>query len=1095
MVKIPIVGWLQGMSQSTDAHNGSIHRLDRSRLDEIRGLDFTSYSDTELRDAITKLASQDAGASGGDAFSQVFAIVNETISRRQGMWRFFDSTIENHRLQLLHTIADHLFQGDEYRNAIAGWSANGNGRRESFDRTITPILDAQRLETWQKVLVGTILYVRQRSQTEYKGSILLPACFYQTLRSHDTDNELTFVATDEQVLAGLLMYQGNIVEMNSGEGKTIAAAFPAVLHAVHGRNVHVITANDYLAGRDAEWLAPVFESLGLSVSAVLEVMEEPERQIAYGKSIVYGALREFGFDFMRDNLKLSSAEVVQRKLDVAIIDEADHALIDEANIPLIISGGAGEVPKTPAKLKATIEKLTGLQRSVVLGLEQESERVRSGSDAQFLVLAKLYLADPDSVVLQQVFSSNPRGLKRVLRVISEYRVDEEYDYLTADLSYWIDNDGKSLCLTEKGQDFVESCLGAIFEDPDVIDEGFSPYTDSDLSLAARRKGIEELNHRSARKQNRMHQIVRMIWGYALLKKNVDYLVRDDQVVLIDRYTGRGRPDTRYHFGLQAALEVKEGVPVQPEHEVLGQISVRGYISQYAVVSGMTGTALSAKSEFKRTYGLNVISVAPSNTVKRTDFTPKMYLGKQDKYEAILDEVRTCQNVGRPVLIGTHSINECDVISQMLTHSGIDHNLLNAGNDLEEDRIIHEAGLLGAVTVATDMAGRGTDILLEAGLDAKITASYITLLRHMLDDAVGIVTLNCPTDDAAEMLLTAIRASDLVNSIVAINQDHRQGHGTEVVLKAHDISTHGNAVTLDFGLGLLVIGTEASDNQRVDHQLMGRSGRQGAFGASQFFLSSEDTLLKASGPTSLTSANTRIDSAGRAFREGAPLIHELEQLQKNAAKDAESRRARIEEYTRVFEAQSFAYYRSRMNILAMENFQPFLDELVTTKAAQLSQKYFPELLIDDYARQFADLSEELYLDYNVSASRLYGVDLKLMAEGIGELLGERLDQTKERFTHHEFNKLSTLLYLQKSDELWKDHISYVQNLILSTQLSGAQGRGDMASFTLTSFESYEQFQTRIVDIFLPTLAEFPSPSTKGPQSREIKLSQDVMQILV
>ena len=917
-----------------------------------------------------------------------------------------------------------------------------------------------------------------------------PRLSIRPLLIHDTDNEMGFVATDEQILAGLLMYEGNIVEMNSGEGKTIAAAFPAVLHAVHGRTVHVITANDYLAGRDAEWLAPVFESLGLSVSAVLEVMEEPERQIAYGKSIVYGALREFGFDFMRDNLKLSSSEVVQRELDVAIIDEADHALIDEANIPLIISGGAGEIPNIPANLKATIEELTDLQRSAVLELEQESEHVRSGSVAQFLVLAKLYLANPDSTVLQKEFSSDPRVLKRVVRVISEYRVDDEYDYLTAELAYWIDNDGKSLCLTEKGQNFVESCLGPIFEDPDAIDQVDSPYTDSDLSLAMRRKTTDELNHLRTRKQNRMHQILRMIWGYALLTKNVDYLVRDDQVVLIDKYTGRGRPDTRYHFGLQAALEVKEGVPVQPEHEVLGQISVRGYISQYSVVSGMTGTALSAKSEFKRTYGLDVISVAPSNAVKRKDFMPKMYLSKRDKYEAILDEVRTCKHVGRPVLIGTHSINECDAISQLLTQSGVDHNLLSAGNDLEEDQIIHEAGLLGAVTVATDMAGRGTDILLEAGLDAKVTANYITWLSQMIDDGVGVVTLKCPTDEAAETLLTEVRAGYLGNSDVAFNR----GQKTDVVLKAHDVSNHEKAVTLDFGLGLLVIGTEASDNQRVDHQLMGRSGRQGAFGASQFFLSSEDTLLKSSGPTSFTSANTRIDSAGRTFREGAPLNRQLENLQKNAAKDAESRRGRIEEYTRVFEAQSFAYYRSRKDILLMEDFPAFLNGLVAAKAAQLSQKYFPDKLVDDYPRQISGLSEELNLDYNVSASGLRGIDISQLEEEIIELLNERLSKSWKEYFDDEFKKFGILLYLQTSDERWKDHISYVQSLILSTQLCGDHGRGDMAAFALTSFESYEQLQSLIVDAFIPRLADFPSSLTRNHHPPQVELFEDVIKIL-
>jgi preprotein translocase subunit SecA len=389
-----------------------------------------------------------------------------------------------------------------------------------------------------------------------------------------------------------------------------------------------------------------------------------------------------------------------------------------------------------------------------------------------------------------------------------------------------------------------------------------------------------------------------------------------------------------------------------------------------------------------------------------------------------------------------------------------------------------------------MAGRGTDIILEMGLDRQITINYTQLVGHLLDDGAGVVTLKCPTNEAAEVLLSAVSAIDLGIGVVTTNKDR----SIAVVVKAHDRSTHGRKISINFGLGLLVIGAEASDNARVDRQLMGRSGRQGAFGASQFFLSTEDCLLKDAGPASSALADTGIDSAGRTFLEGAPLNRHLEKLQTNAERDAESRRARIEEYTRVFEAQSFAYYRSRKEILFVEDWQAFLDGLLAKKAAQLSQKYFAENQVDDYSNQFSDLSEELYLDYNISAASLRGVDINLIEDGIAELLNERLDQTRGSFTCSEFSKLSTLLYLQTSDELWKEHISYVQSLILSTQLCGTHGRGDMAEFTLTSFESYELFQTRIVDSFLPRLAGFSNPPTGGPQPASVELFQDVTQIL-
>ena len=1093
MVKNPILDRLGGWSRAMDARGGADHRLGGHHLKEIRRLNLASYSDVELRDTIEELAYRDQGGPGEDNLPMVFAVVNEAISRRQGAWRFFDPATEQQGLQRYHALADRISHSLDYETAAIEWAGDESRCWESFDRAVTPLMVRQGLDPEERILVGTILFVSLRRQAEYTASILLPACFYQTLQVHDKDSVLAFQASDEQIQAGILLYQGNIVEMNAGEGKTIAAVFPAVLHAVHGKTVHVITANDYLAGRDAEWLAPVFESLGLSVSAVLEVMAESDRRFAYGKDIVYGALREFGFDFMRDNLKLSSAEVVQRQLDVAIIDEADHALIDEANIPLIIAGGSGAAPKIPAKLRSTIEHLVDLQRAAVSALEQELQLLPPRSEAYFPHLAKLYLANPDGTVLRQEFTANPRCLKRVLRVIAACRVDDEYDSLTGDLCYWTDDDGKSLCLTEKGQDFVESRLGPLFEDLALQEQLSSVQANDDLTLAFRRKEIDKLNRQLARRQDRMHQVVRMLWGYVLLKKDTDYLVRDDQVVLIDKYTGRGRPDTRYHYGLQAALEVKESVPVQPEHEVLGRISVRGFVSQYSSVSGMTGTAMSSKGEFRRAYGLDVVAVPPSKPVKRTDLEPKMYFSKGDKFQAILEEVRFWHEMGRPVLIGTHSIEECDAISQLLQGNGIEHNLLSAANDLEEERIIREAGLFGAVTVATDMAGRGTDIILESGSDRRIAGSYVNLVGELLAQGVGVVTLDCPAKDAAEVLLSAIETAALDCSVATV----QDGGTTDVIVSARDETTHARRVSLEFGLGLYVIGAGNSDNARIDHQLKGRSGRQGDFGASRFIWSSEDGRPKFAGEDGSASsglAGAKFDSAGRAFREGESLTRHLGKRQKNAERDAESRRARIEEYTRVFEAQSFAYYRARKDILCMESFQPFLCRLVAAKAGQLAQKHFPRLLVEDYDRQFTGLLEELDLDYNVSASSLRGLDLNLLGDEIAILIEARLNQTRERFTNEEFGKLATLLYLQSSDELWRDHMSYAQSLILCTQLCGNNGRGDLAAYTLASFESYEHFQNRIVDSFLPKLAAFPSQSTGGPQPPQLEIFEEVIRIL-
>ncbi|PKB73050.1 MAG: hypothetical protein BZY75_03885 [SAR202 cluster bacterium Io17-Chloro-G7] len=1091
-------------------------RLGRNTLKNIRKQKVGSCSDAELRDTLTRLTREVQGGASEHALPEVFAVVDEAISRRLGAWRLFDSaqlfdkSVPGPSFESFHNRADRISRGLDYGRALNLWEGQGKTCWESFESAVAPILLRHGLNPAERIIVGTILFVNKRSQVEYTADILLPASFYQTLRTQDTDGILTFQATDEQLLAGILLYQGKIVEMNAGEGKTVAAAFPAVLHAVHGRPVHIITANDYLASRDAEWLAAVYESLGLSGSAVLEFMEDSERRISYGKNIVYGALREFGFDFMRDNLKLSAAELVQRNLDVAIVDEADHAMIDEANMPLIIAGGTGSIPRIPAKLRTAIEQLVNLQQSVVSNFEQELEQDRPRSKPYLLLLTKLYLAEPESDVLRREFATDPKLLKRVLRTITAERIDEDFENMTRDLYYWIDDRGQSLCLTEKGQDYVESRLGHLFDDLALQEEISSIEANTGgLPLAQRRKEVNNRQRQLARRQDRMQQVVRMLWAYVLLKKNVDYLVRDDQVVLLDKYTGRGRPDTRFHYGLQAALEVKEGVPVQPENAVLGRISVRGFLSQYHEVSGMTGTAMSSKDEFGRSYGLDVVPVPPNKRLERTDLEPRLYSDNNDKLQAIVDEVRSCHQVGRPVLIGTHSIDECDAISQLLTNDSIEHNLLNAANDMEEELVIKQAGRLGAVTVATDMAGRGSDIILEPGLDRQIAENYAALVARLLEEGVGQVTLECPTENAADFLLPIIVAG-IPDCSVATT---RRVDAIEIIVSATGGSTGGSTtgstVFMEFGLGLYVIGTESSDTARVDQQLKGRSGRQGAFGVSRFFLSSEDGLFKFHGdaaPASSTLVDAKSDSAGRTFWEGAPLTRRLENIRANAEKDAEARRALVEEYTRVFEAQSFAYYRTRKDILRIKDFLAFRASLVTPMATQMVQKYFPGLLVDDYQRQFAGLCEELDVDYKVDASDLWGVDLSMLEYEIALLIESSLERARMRFTDDEYGKLGKLLYLQTSDELWRDHISHIQSLILSAQLCGHNGRGDVATYTLTSFDSYDEFQNRIMDSFLPKLISFPGELTGESETKtfefsgnfsvelSVELSEEVLQIL-
>ena len=1070
---------------------GAVSRRPRLAVRRIRGYDFSAYSDRALKSSLHRLK----GHSGPDNSLEAFALVNEAISRRLGAWRLFDPGSDKGALRRYDDLAFQIIEASPYRNLIEFYSDPDFLDGHPFLRSIAPMMQRMGLDGDEEAIVKAVVYVAEKSRVSQASDVLLPAQFYRAVAAKDLDGVLSFRASDEQLLVGLLLSERATVEMSAGEGKTIAAAFPAVWHALRGRSVHVITANEYLAARDADWLGPVYESLGLSVGVVLSHMEDQERRLEYRRQIVYGTLREFGFDFMRDNLKLPPDEPVQGRLDVAIVDEADHALIDQARTPLVISGNPAGSRRGFERARRTIEKLVSLQAEAVCRIEAELGRVAHRSDNWKTLLAKLLMASPGSEVLKRQMAQEPRLYTQALAMIDREEDGECGNELTRDLFYVVDSPRQLVTLTERGQRFLEGKLGPLFDTSSLEQRLALVQADSQAPLEQRRRLRDRSQRRLFRQNNRMNQVYQMLRAYVLLKRDVDYVVAEGSVVLIDESTGRTLPDNRYRWGLHAALEAKEDLPVNAERETLAQISVQGFISRYSHVAGMTGTALEARDEFEQKYGLKVVVVAPTRPPIRVDYGARLYLDRRDKLAAIVDEVEACKRVGRPVLVGTLTIEQSEELSRLLYEHGIEHDVLNAVTNSAEAAIIKNAGSFGAVTIATNMAGRGTDIVLEPGADRRIIEEYAKLVLDLLNNHVGQVELGCGTPEEATLLHKALATR---HGLTIVRDSAGPGpYGTVLaVSKGPGGPLADRRVRLEFGLGLYVLGTEKNEAARVDRQLKGRSGRQGDFGGSRFILSLEDPFLQFRGDNgSSTSDRPQIDEGGRTFYEGPRLERHLARVQGQSESDEEDSRDLSRQYWRVLEAQATAYYRGRREVVEAVSFHDDCRGFVAGWAERFVARYLPESRLYDYAQQFERMAEELRLDLGLDCDGLYGAGLDTLSVGVGRLVAAGLEDARARVGDIRFTRLEKLLFLHTADEMWRGHLDDLEESVLSVSLGHFSLKAALAEFGHKSFEAYELFRTRAVDAFLPRLLMFQLETVTEDAAEEIILTEDVLSILV
>ena len=1076
------------LSQIWDGTADARSRRLRAIVRRIRRHDFSAHSDDELRNTLQRLKGHPELA------PEAFAVVNESVRRRLGAWRLFDAGLAQGALRRYENLAGQIIDAGRYRDRIEFYSAPDFLDGPAFDRSIAPMLQDMGLDSDERAIVTAIVYVAEKRRVGHDSDILLSAEFYQAVAAKDRDGLLSFLVSDEQLTVGLLLSEKVAVEMNAGEGKTIAASFSAVAQALSDRTVHVITANEYLAARDRDWLAPVYESLGLSVGVVLGYMEDEERRYEYGQHIVYGTLREFGFDFMRDNLKLPPDEPVQGPLDVAIVDEADHTLIDQARTPLIISGNPAGSRRAFERAWRAVEGLVRLQAEAVSRMEAElCEPVPVRADEKQL-LARLLASGAESEVLRSRLARDPRLHRQVSAVVDRDRDDGDNE-LTKDLLYLVDSRRESVTLTEKGQHLLEGALGPIFDTAPLERRLSLIQADTGATLPDRRRLTDRLQRRLFRQNNRMSHVYQMLRASVLLKRDVDYVVVDGEVVLIDESTGRTLPENRFRWGLHAALEAKEGVVVSAEYETLAQISVQGYMGLYLHVAGMTGTALEAQDEFEREYGLKVVCVDPSKPTVRVDLGARLYSTRGDKLAAITDEVELCKRVGRPVLVGTLTIEQSHELSRLLTQRGIEHSLLNAVTNAVEAEIIKKAGSFGAVTIATNMAGRGTDIILEPGLDRRIAEEHAGLVLDLLNSQVGRVEVTCGTQEEAERLRNALGGLD------GPNVSDSPGLGSRasvVVVSRRDGPAPDKRVRLDFGLGLYVIATERNQTARMDRQLRGRSGRQGAFGASRFVLCLEDQLLQfRSDNASCLVDGPHLDGGGRTFYEGPRMDRHLAWVQRQAESDDEVERSLGHQYGRVLEAQASAYYRSRREIVEAGSFHDVCLGLVEGWALRLLGRHFADQWPCDYPQRFEEMAEELWLDLGIDCDGLYGTGLDDLAAGVAHLVTAKLEDAQGSLGEVQFTRLEKLLFLRTADEYWRDHLVRQEESVLNVTLSHLSVKAAMAELRVRGFEAYELFKAGTIDAFLSRLLAFPMEGAResAGEAEKTGLSEDVLAILV
>jgi preprotein translocase subunit SecA len=856
------------------------------------------------------------------------------------------------------------------------------------------------------------------------------------------------VPYDVQLIGAISLHRGKVAEMATGEGKTLVATMPLYLNALTGRGAHLVTVNSYLAQRDAEWMGAVFGFLGVTVDVIdLYDPGSPERQAAYGADITYGTNNEFGFDYLRDNMVHQLAQRVQRHHAYAIIDEIDSILIDEARTPLIISGPVGRDTSTPFKLyNPLVSGLHKKQQRITNELVSEAEK-HLEADEQFEAGEKLLAVKrgaPRHRKLMKLFADDPSLQTLVNKVEGDFMREKRLHEVDEMLYFAMDEKGHNVHLSDRGLDELSPNDPEAFTVPDLSAEMGEVEESEALSVDEKRERRQALEAEYAEKSQKIHVIHQLLKAYTLFHKDEKYIIGEDgQVVIVDEFTGRQMAGRRWSDGLHQAVEAKEGVEIRGETQTLATITIQNYFRMYDKLSGMTGTAETEESEFHQIYGLDVLVIPTNRPITRDDRDDLIFRTKREKYVAIMDEVERLHRIELPVLVGTTNVDVSETLSRMLKRRGIKHQVLNAKHHKSESEVVRDAGQPGTVTIATNMAGRGTDIKLGAGVTEARTVAWLQARDIPVDEVM-------PVDP--------VRAEKLK-------------------LDAPDDA-------LEDG-GLQIIGSERHDSRRIDRQLRGRSGRQGDPGATQFYLSLEDDLMRLFGSERIANV---MDKWGA--EEGEVITHGLvtksiERAQKRVETNNFEARKRLLDYDDVMNQQREVIYDLRLFALeGGEDLKGEIWEMIEHGARDAMDEYMPAGKSAE-SWDLAGLRRRLLLDFFLNVVQLPEENDQEHEIERHEIEAWVVDGLKESF-HHKLRtlgehseQLSSYIMLSVIDDKWKDHLYDLDHLKASI---GFRGWGQKDPLVEYKKEAYEMFVDLMTDL-RKSLASFFFRAQLGPPPQQ------------
>lgn len=755
---------------------------------------------------------------------------------------------------------------------------------------------------------------------------------------------------DVQLIGGIILHQGRIAEMKTGEGKTLVATLPVYLNALTGEGVHVVTVNDYLAKRDSEWMGKLYRFLGLSVGLVIAGMNPNEKQQAYNCDITYGTNNEYGFDYLRDNMVIYKNQLVQRKLHYAIVDEIDSILIDEARTPLIISGRANKSSDLYKKADNFVKRL---KAKVIV--EEDVKDFEQAED------------------------------------------NEKYDYI-------VDLKAKSASLTGKGIKKAEEEFHL---------ENFNDIENSEL----------------------VHNVNQALRAHGIMKKDIDYIVKDGEVLIVDEFTGRIMYGRRYNNGLHQAIEAKENVKIADESKTLATITFQNYFRMYDKLSGMTGTAMTEEPEFQEIYHLDVIEIPTNKEMVRIDNHDIIYKNENAKFRAVIEEIKKSHEKGQPVLVGTVSIEKSEKLSSMLKKEGIKHEVLNAKFHEKEAEIIAQAGKLGSVTIATNMAGRGTDIMLGGNSEylAKQEMRKLKYTEELIDQA------------------TAFNETD--------NQDilNARKKFKELEAKYNEQIKDEKQKVLEAG-GLKIIGTERHESRRIDNQLRGRSGRQGDPGESRFYIGLDDDLMKIFGGDKITTVYNMLGADEDMPIESKMISKSVESAQRRVEDRNFSIRKNVLNYDDVMNTQREIIYKQRREVLDGENLKSKIQKMMDSVAEELTNTYFSEETVNKEA-----FMQDIQTTFGIEKLHSLKEEKLNASDVLNELkaqIHEIYEQKEAEFGSENLRELERVIMLKIVDQKWMDHIDAMDELKNGIGLRAYGQKDPVVQYRIEGFDMFDEMIANI-----------------------------------